>query len=244
MHETWLKLNKPDSALLILKQAQQYFDQNPDLYNLLGNYYYAAGNFNEAAAQYAKALTADSSYANAYGNLAYTSLEINNFKNAVLYFKKANGNDPLLFPLKDISLILIDKADNLLIEQKPTEALSLLSLAAGWIPADQSAFHIKTAFLHYLNGEYKQAIPLLEKIVLQKELAESYRYRFLQLLGWCRIDEGNYTEWKETGGREDESRRRGQAIPKGRKAATLCSGQTTALGVSGKTTYIQAQRTV
>jgi tetratricopeptide (TPR) repeat protein len=194
MHETWLKLNKPDSALAILQQAQQYFDQNPDLYNLLGNYYYAAGNFTQAAAQYAKALTADSSYANAYGNLAYTSLEINDFKNAVFYFKMAHANDPLLFPLKDLVLIFIDKADNLLLEGKNSSALELLALAADWIPVDQPAYHIKTAQLYYLEGRHKQAIPLLERSIQQKELSENYRYRFLQLLGWCQLDAGNYAE--------------------------------------------------
>ncbi|MEJ8817421.1 tetratricopeptide repeat protein [Lacibacter sp. H407] len=194
MHETWIKLNKSDSALAILKQAGQYFDQNPDLYNLLGNFYYAAGNFKEAATQYAKALTADSSYANAYGNLAYTSLEINDFKNAVLFFKKANENDPLLFPLKDLVLIFIDKADNLLLEGKNSNALELLVLANDWIPADQPAYHIKTALLYYLEGTYKQAIPLLERSIQQPDLSESYRYRFLQLLGWCHVDAGNYEE--------------------------------------------------
>ncbi len=194
MHETWIKLNKADSALAILQQAEKYFDQNPDLYNLLGNYYYAAGNFKQAAAQYAKALTADSSYANAYGNLAYTSLEINDFKNAVVYFKKAHENDPLLFPLKDLVLIFIDKADNLLLEGKSSAALELLALADDWIPADQPAYHIKTAQLYYLEGKYKQAIPILERSIRQPDLSESYRYRFLQLLGWCNADAGNYTE--------------------------------------------------
>lgn len=194
MHESWLKLNKPDSALAVLQQALPYFDENPDLYNLLGNYYYAVGNFTAAAAEYAKALTADSSYANAYGNLAYTSLEINDYKNAVLYFKKANANDPLLFSIKDISLVLIDKADNLLLEQKHSDALTLLSFAAGFIPATQPDFYFKTASLYYLNGEYKKAVPLLEEIINQKELPVSYRYRFLQLLGWCKLDEGNFTE--------------------------------------------------
>lgn len=194
MHESWLKLNKPDSALAVLQQALPYFDENPDLYNLLGNYYYAKGNFTAAAAEYAKALTADSSYANAYGNLAYTSLEINDFKNAVLYFKKANANDPLLFSIKDISLVLIDKADNLLLEQKQSDALLLLSLAAEFIPVTQHDFYFKTTGLYYLNGEYKKAIPLLEKILSQQELPVGYRYRFLQLLGWCKLDEGNFTE--------------------------------------------------
>ncbi|RXK60633.1 tetratricopeptide repeat protein [Lacibacter luteus] len=194
MHESWLKLNKPDSALAILQQAQNYFGQNPDLYNLLGNFHYANGNFTEAALQYAKALTADSSYANAYGNLAYTSLEINDFANAVRYFKKAHDNDPLLFSIKDISLVLIDKADNLLLDQKQAEALSLLSLATTFIPASQSDLYFKTASLYYINGEYKKAIPLLEQLLTQQDLTAGYRYRFMQLLGCCKIDEGNYSE--------------------------------------------------
>lgn len=194
MHETWIKLNKPDSALAILQQAQTYFSQNPDLYNLLGNFHYANGNFTEAALQYAKALTADSSYATAYGNLAYTSLEINDFTNAVRYFRKAYENDPLLFSIKDISLVLTDKADNLLLEQKEVEALSLLSLATDFIPLTQSDYYFKTASLYYLNGEYRKAIPLLEQALKQQELTAGYRYRFTQLLAWCKIDEGNYTE--------------------------------------------------
>ena len=194
MHETWLKLNQPDSALAILQQAQQYFDQNPDLYNLLGNFYYASGNFTEAAAQYAKALIADSSYANAYGNLAYTSLEINDFKNAVKFFKQAYDNDPLLFSIKDISLVFIDKADNLLLEQKQAEALTLLTLAAAFIPATQADFYYKTASLSYLNGQHSNALLLLERILKQEELSVGYRYRYLQLLGWCKLEAGDFAE--------------------------------------------------
>lgn len=190
--ECWMKLNKPDSALNILKMALPYFNQNPDLYNLWGNFFYAEGNYKEAVNQYAKALTSDSSYAHAYGNLAYTSLEINDFANAVNYFKKANENDPLLFPFADIAVDLIDKADNLLLAEKPTEALTLFSLAADLIPKDEYAFHLKNAALQYINGQYKKAVPLIDHMLQNNDLPPSYRYLFLQQLGWCYIDAGDY----------------------------------------------------
>ncbi|HMO33084.1 MAG TPA: tetratricopeptide repeat protein [Lacibacter sp.] len=191
MHETYLRQRKADSAVWILQQARVYFEENPDVYNLLGNYYYTSGLYDSAAVYYNYTLQADSNYALAYSNLAYTELELNRFSEAVRYFQKAHATDPLLHSMKQIAVALMDRSDNLLLARKPAAAGELLHAAVGWIEYKQFGFYIKASTLYYLNGKPAAAIPLLQRMLADSSLTDSFRYRVLQLLGWCYLDGGD-----------------------------------------------------
>lgn len=194
MHETYLRMRQRDSAVYILQQARAYFEDNPELFNLLGNYYFSRGQYDSAAVYYNYTLQADSNYANAYGNLAYTDLELNRFDEALRYFYKAHTTDPLLFSMKQLALTLIDKADNLLLARETAAAEQLLQQGLNWMDVKQYSFFIKAASVYYLNGKYEKAIPLLERLLSDTLLTESFRYRILQLQGWCLLDKGNGKE--------------------------------------------------
>ncbi len=196
MHETYLKQRKSDSAVWVLQQAKQYFEESPDAYNLLGNYYYSKGDYTTAAAEYAAALKADSSYAKAYSNLAYTALEINLFEEAIRYFKKAHLNDPLVYPAKNIALVLIDKADQLLLKQEAQKALFLLEGVRDWMLPQEFSYWLKLAALYYMEGMTEKGLIVTEQLLLRNPPA-SFRYRTLQLMGWLQLDAGNSAKAKE-----------------------------------------------
>ncbi len=197
LHDIYLKTNNSDSALWILEKATLYFEENPELYNLLGNYYYAKGAYKIAALAYGKALIADSNFANAYLNLAYTSLETGDYNEAVTYFRKSYENNPLLLSIKDIVSIIIDKTDNLQLEQKNNEALQLMETAAAWISMEQTAFYLKLSTLYYFENRPEKAIAILNAVLKEQQLSESFKDRFLQLLGWCYLDKGDFTKAEE-----------------------------------------------
>jgi len=196
-HETYLKQKKNDSAVWILQQAKQYLEESPDVYNLLGNYYFSKGDYNAAATEYAQALKADSSYAKAYSNLAFTALELNRHDEAIRFFKKAHVNDPLIYSAKSVALVLIDKADQLLLNQTTTQALRLLEGVRDWIPAQEFVYWLKLIGLYYLEGKPADGVLYGEKMLLEQNLPPSFRYRTLQLLGWLYLDAGNNVKAKE-----------------------------------------------
>ena len=197
MHETYLKQKKNDSAVWILQQAKQYFEESPDAYNLLGNYYFSRGDYNTAATEYAQALKADSGYAKAYSNLAYTSLELNRFDEAILYFKKAHLNDPLIYSAKAVAMVLIDKADQLLLQQGAAVALQLIAGVRDWIPAQEFSYWLKLVGLYYLEGKTAEGLTYASNTLQQTNLPSSFRYRLVQLLGWLYLDAGNPLKAKE-----------------------------------------------
>lgn len=197
MHETYVRQRKNDSAVWVLQEAKQYFEESPDVHNLLGNYYFSKGDYPTAATHYAAALKADSSYAKAYSNLAYTALEINLFEEAIRYFRKAHLNDPLVYPARNIALVLIDKADQLLLNQEVRNALFLLEGVRDWMPVQEFSYWLKLAGLYYLDGKTEQGLAVTEQL-LQQNPPPSFRYRVLQLAGWLWLDAGNSAKAKES----------------------------------------------
>lgn len=193
LSEMYVSLNKTDSAENILKQAITYFNQSPEVYNLLGNMYYANGKYKEALVQYRKSVETDSNFAAAYGNLAYAALENNSFTEATTLIKKANANNPVDFSIKDFVVTAIDKIDALIKADKLDEAINHLLLLKT-IDSNNSQLRFTLGKLYYLSGKTNSAITELRYFTTNANLTKSYLYQYLQVLGWAYIDAGKTQE--------------------------------------------------
>jgi len=193
LSEIYTELNQPDSAELILKKAIPNFSQSPELYNILGNLYYANGKYKAALEQYRKAVDTDSNFAAAYGNLAYAALENNSFEEAVKLILKANENNPVEFKLGEFVAMALDKADALVQQNKTTEAIADLVELKRLTPNNHQ-LQYRLARLYYLNGKSADAIVELLPLVANTSLSSSYLNQYYQTLGWAYIDAGKMAE--------------------------------------------------
>jgi tetratricopeptide (TPR) repeat protein len=80
---------KYEGAVRNLALAQDMIDKPAETYNRLGQIYYNQGNLNKAEQQFEKALTYDSKYTVALGNLGVINLRKGNYTKSISLFKEA-----------------------------------------------------------------------------------------------------------------------------------------------------------
>jgi tetratricopeptide (TPR) repeat protein len=193
LSDIYTEINQPDSAELMLKKAIPNFSQSPEVYNMLGDLYYANGKYKAALEQYRKAVYTDNNFAAAYGNLAYAALENNSFEEAIKLILKANENNPVDFKLSDFVVTALDKADALVQQNKIIEAIADLVELKRLTPNNHQ-LQYRLARLYYLNDKSSEAIAELLPLVQNTALSNSYLNQYYQSLGWAYIDAGKVTE--------------------------------------------------
>ncbi len=186
LSKLYLKNNKAVEAEKILLGAVGYFELSPVLFNDIGNFYYGQGKIEMASKYYLKALAVDKDYAKAYGNLAYTAIDNNDFKTAVDQFKNANANEPIKFAIDEFRGLFLGKMESLISEGKSALASNALKYYLSVLPS-HPMLQFSLGKASYLIGQAADANSSLNQIEVN-ELRFQEKYLYWQLMGWVNID--------------------------------------------------------
>lgn len=186
LSKLYLQNGKPDLAEKTLLDALTYFELSPVLFNDIGNFYYGQNKVEMASKYYQNALAVDKDYAKAYGSLAYTALENNDYKTAVDQFKNAYANEPIKFNVDDFRSLFITKIENLFAEEKAEIALTAIKHYLSQLP-NHFSLQLALGKANYLASKADEGIAALNNINLE-ELRMQEKYALYHLMGWVYID--------------------------------------------------------
>ncbi|WP_405563776.1 tetratricopeptide repeat protein [Polaribacter sp. Asnod6-C07] len=154
--------NKFDVSVDMLNKVIKRNSKAPDLYNLLGNTYYAQKEYLEAIKYYQKTISVDSTYANGYLNLAYSKLVTKDYKNASKYFKLSAKYNPYKNKTVNFSKLFLLQARKAKRKNDVKETKNILEQAYN---LDSN---IETVFMQlelaYLTNELKNSSNLITEL--------------------------------------------------------------------------------
>jgi tetratricopeptide (TPR) repeat protein len=174
--EVYNQQNLPDNAIKLLTETIKLNKDVPDLWNLLGDSYFAKRNFSEAIIAYKEAIKIDNSYAKSYARLGQSAVETNQFEDSKKNYLLANTYNPYQNKKSDIATYILSIARNKQKFGTPEETKNLYKLA---FEIDDSVENgLVYADYLYLNDAPERAltmgIELLTKEVSKKEKISLY----------------------------------------------------------------------
>lgn len=183
--ELYNKQNQPDSAIKLLTEVLKTNKDVPDIWNLLGDTYFAKRNFSESITAYKEAIKTDDSYTKSYSKLGQSSLETNQFEDSKKNYLLANVYNPYENKKSDIATYILSIARNKQSFGTPGEAKNLFKLA---FEIDETAANglVYAAYL-YLNQEPEMANKLSIDL-LTKEVSKKEKISLFELLVKSSID--------------------------------------------------------
>lgn len=177
--------NKFEASIKMLHKVIERNPKAPDLFNLLGNTFYAQKNYTEAIKYYQKTIEVDSTYANGYLNLAYSKLITKDYKNASKYFKLSAKYNPYKNKTIDFSKLFLLEARKAKRKNKLEETKNILA------EAYNLNSNIETVFMQlelaYLTNDLKNSSHLI--VELNKfSASKTWQIKTYELLAKTYID--------------------------------------------------------
>jgi tetratricopeptide (TPR) repeat protein len=165
-----------DNAIKLLTETLKNNKEVPDLWNLLGDTYFATGNYSQAITSYKEALKIDNSYAKSYSKLGQSELETNQFEASKKNFFLANTCNPYQNKKSDIATYILSLARNKQNFGTPIEAKELYKLAFEIDDSfDNGLVYGTYLYLHKEpENAYKLCLDLNNKLLSKKEKVTLY----------------------------------------------------------------------
>ena len=174
------KNNQENKSLAVLNKLATWNTEAPDVWNLLGNTYFAIGDYNNAISKYKKAIQVDSTYAKGFTNLAYSFMKTGRYNEAAEKYKKAVLYNPFKNKLESFATLLLTEARK---EKKnKVAAKEILTEAYTLIQNFETTFALAT--FNYLNNNPKEASKISNSLKLE-ELSKTRKIKYSELL--CKI---------------------------------------------------------
>lgn len=164
--DSYVKLNVPDSALLVYELGVRVFPQNAHLHRSLGYLYGLSGRVNEAIRQYQEALDVEPNSVNDRRALANLYIKAENVEAAILQLEKVLELDPSDKQSQEMLSSLYRASGD---EMGYVQALE----KAHQLDPENTETMLKLGKAYYDRNENQKAVAILEKL-LRKTPEDTY----------------------------------------------------------------------
>lgn len=163
-------------ALLELRKAESFHDDDPKIHDAKGLVYFYTERFDEAETEYKKAISLNNGYSNAYVNLGTLYARKEKYTEAIEQYRKALEDPFYATPAKALHNIGLcyEKMGNV------KDALSSMLEAVQQDPALLRAY-LDLGRLYYQNNQTEEAIQILSKAIQMHPRSEGDKVNDLSL---------------------------------------------------------------
>jgi tetratricopeptide (TPR) repeat protein len=187
------RANKKEEAFALSDSIIGFNSNSPDAYNIKGNLFFMFEDYKKAISCYNTAIQLDSTFTKSYVNLAYSYLQLDEFKKARIHYIKANELNPYKHKLSTFNSLITSKSRTIKTTDDSNEKTKLLETSVIDNPSLKSNFNL--AKHYYLIGDSEKAKVLCGSILTTVD-SKSWAVKFNELAIKIHIDLGNIEKAK------------------------------------------------